>query len=535
MNPPTRSFGKYLLDDEIARGGMSRVYRARLRGLGGFEKQLVVKQVLPELAGDPRFVSMFVEEAKTVVQMSHPNIAPVYELGVVDGVYFLAMEYVEGATLSDILAEGPLPPELVAHLGAQICEALHYAHERFGVVHRDVTPRNVIVDAEGHARLLDFGIAAPASGGEDGGLFGTPGYLSPEQAAGELIGARSDVFSLGAVLFEALTARQAFFARNVDEAREVLSLDGPDFYPDDLVPQPMVEIVLGALAREPDARPASARELGRALRSWVASHVPEGVGPELGARVLKARKESLASVVADEPLLETPTKEVTTLATSRLFDELLESKIEPPEGVTARIEGRRSQAPTGDAEEARGHGPEIADAGSTDDEVRVRALGRPPSQVPRWALALMAALAGLVALYFAQTNQPLPEGEPERPDPVSTPPTVPDAGVELSDAGPAAPPDADLPDAARSPTPEPNPAVVRIDLTVNANPWARVRLDGRSLGVTPVRRHAIPVGRHHIVFENPERRLEQRFEARVGRDMTVVADMQNGIISLLNR
>src|SRR6187397_3252742 len=106
---------------------MSRVFSARLRGLGGFEKRLVVKQVLPELARDPRFVSMFVHEAKTLVQMSHPHIAPVYELGVIDGVYFLAMEYVDGATLSAMLKEGALAPHLVAHLGAEVCDALHYA------------------------------------------------------------------------------------------------------------------------------------------------------------------------------------------------------------------------------------------------------------------------------------------------------------------------------------------------------------------------------------------------------------------------
>src|SRR5690606_2719181 len=113
---PIRAFGRYLLDEEIARGGMSRVFAARLRGVGGFEKRLVVKQIRPELARDPRFVSMLVDEANTLVQMSHPHIAPVFELGVVDGVYFLAMEYVDGATLAQVLESGPLAPGLAAHL-----------------------------------------------------------------------------------------------------------------------------------------------------------------------------------------------------------------------------------------------------------------------------------------------------------------------------------------------------------------------------------------------------------------------------------
>ena len=154
------AFGKYLLDEELARGGMSRVFRARLRGPGGFEKRLVVKQILPELAADPEFIKLFVKEANTLVQLSHPNLVPVFELGVVDDVYFLAMEWVQGATVDELLRQGPLPAALVAQIGAQIADALHYAHERFSIVHRDVTPRTVIVDATGYARLLDFGIAA---------------------------------------------------------------------------------------------------------------------------------------------------------------------------------------------------------------------------------------------------------------------------------------------------------------------------------------------------------------------------------------
>src|SRR5262245_53137130 len=122
--PELQHFGKYLLDQELARGGMSRVFRARLRGPGGFEKRLVVKQVLPELARDPGFIELFVKEANTLVQMSHPNLVPVYELGVIDGVYFLAMEWVEGATISELLEAGPLAPALVAQLGLHISEAL---------------------------------------------------------------------------------------------------------------------------------------------------------------------------------------------------------------------------------------------------------------------------------------------------------------------------------------------------------------------------------------------------------------------------
>src|SRR5215471_19148317 len=156
-------FGKYVLEREIAAGGMARVYLGTLRGAVGFEKRLVVKQIRPELASDEGFVQRFVEEAKTAVELSHPNIVPVYELGVEQGIYYIAMEFCEGLRLAEILTEtGGLDPEEGAYIGVEICRALDYAHRRAGIVHRDVTPRNVLVDLEGMVRLIDFGIAAPA-------------------------------------------------------------------------------------------------------------------------------------------------------------------------------------------------------------------------------------------------------------------------------------------------------------------------------------------------------------------------------------
>src|SRR5579863_8804527 len=149
-------FGKYVLERELARGGMARVVLATLRGAGGFEKKLVVKQIRDELACDDDFVTRFVLEAKTTVKLSHPNIVPVYELGVELGTYFLAMEFVEGASIAELLraraqtadTRAGLSPEEGAYVGIEVCRALDYAHRRMNVVHRDVTPRNVMVDEE---------------------------------------------------------------------------------------------------------------------------------------------------------------------------------------------------------------------------------------------------------------------------------------------------------------------------------------------------------------------------------------------------
>jgi serine/threonine-protein kinase len=171
-------FGKYVLERELASGGMARVYLATLRGAVGFEKRLVVKQIRPELALDEAFVRRFVEEAKIAVELSHPNIVPVYELGVEQGIYYMAMELCEGLTLTEILVEtGPFDAAEGAYVGVEICRALDYAHRKGGVVHRDVTPRNVLLDEEGAVRLIDFGIAAPVTGARAKApmeVFGSP-------------------------------------------------------------------------------------------------------------------------------------------------------------------------------------------------------------------------------------------------------------------------------------------------------------------------------------------------------------------------
>src|SRR6516225_807748 len=216
-------FGKYVLERELARGGMARVVLATLRGAGGFEKKLVVKQIRDELACDDDFVRRFVEEAKTTVALAHPNIVPVYELGVELGTYFLAMEYVEGASLAELLRavvkEGkPLAPEEGAYVGVEVCRALDYAHRRMNVVHRDVTPRNVMVDEEGQVKVIDFGISAPVATAPSGhGVFGSPGHMPPEQMDGKELTPAADVFAVAVLLMELWTGKAPFRRRTTEE------------------------------------------------------------------------------------------------------------------------------------------------------------------------------------------------------------------------------------------------------------------------------------------------------------------------------
>ena len=369
QSPSVVPFGNYLLDELIAVGGMARVYRARLRGLGGFEKPLVVKQVRPELARDPAFVRMFVDEAKTLVRMSHPHIVPVYELGVVDGTYFLAMEHVDGATLAAVLAEGPLDPSLVAHLGAQVCDALAYAHERHDLVHRDVTPRNILLDAAGHARLVDFGIATPADG--TASAFGTPGFMAPEQLRGESVGPAADLFALGAVLFEAVTGRPALEGASPAAVRAAtLERALPRLAADAAVPAGLARAIDGCLVRDPAARVGSATELGRQLRGYLASTRPEGVAPELGVRAIRARTHAAPpSASGGTPATGRAQRVVKTLATSAALDRLWQQADESTSRLDAAPDAHG--VTSGPGADASGSRPAEVDAasGSRVDEV----------------------------------------------------------------------------------------------------------------------------------------------------------------------
>lgn len=298
-------FGKYVLEREIASGGMAHVYLATLRGAVGFQKRLVVKQIRPELASDPAFVERFVEEAKTTVGLNHPNIVPVYELGVEQGVYYIALEFCEGITLGDLLsATGPLAPDEGAYLGVEICRALDYAHRRAQVVHRDVTPRNVLIDEEGAVRLIDFGIAAPVrNDGEAIEAFGSPGHMPPEQLRGRVSPA-TDVFAAATLLLEAWSG-VAPFRRATGKASHAAVLNEPPAPASSAHPSlsELDQLIASAVDPDQTKRPQDAEQLGRPLRDFLRSFDRRDVERRLGQRVRAARK-SAAGSVASIPDLE---------------------------------------------------------------------------------------------------------------------------------------------------------------------------------------------------------------------------------------
>ncbi|MCZ7680014.1 MAG: serine/threonine protein kinase [Sandaracinaceae bacterium] len=309
--------GRYELLAPLGKGGMASVFLARLRGPSGFEKLLAIKRIHPALTEDPRFVDMFLDEARVAAALQHPNIAQVFELGHEGSVYFLAMEYLHGEHLGDVLGRAakdraPLPVELACWIVARVAEALHHAHEAtdalgrpLSIIHRDVSPQNIFVTYAGNAKLTDFGVAKASSNvveTDTGTVKGKFAYMAPEQALGHEIDRRVDVFALGTVLWEALAGRRLF--RAATDAQTLLNVTRCEVPPLPPIRREVSEdldsIVQCALAADPSGRFETAGALARALsrqctdvsaedvRAWMHAHFRAGGGAQ--ARVRHGRR-----------------------------------------------------------------------------------------------------------------------------------------------------------------------------------------------------------------------------------------------------
>lgn len=291
-----RHLGRYEIVGKLASGGMAEILLARLTGPSGFERPVVIKRILPHLHGLSEFVDMFLDEGRIAARIGHPNVAQVQELAREDDELYLVMEYLEGESAAGLARRARarrtrLAPALCAYIVAEACAGLHAAHELrspegkpLDLVHRDVSPQNLFVGYDGTIKVLDFGIAKAAgriTTTEAGTLKGKFEYMSPEQAAGQPLDRRSDVFSLGIVLYELATQRRLFKRGSQTETLRAVC-DDPIVPPSELVeafPAELEAVCLKALARDPDARYASANDFRRALlgtlRTIDASAMPE--------------------------------------------------------------------------------------------------------------------------------------------------------------------------------------------------------------------------------------------------------------------
>jgi serine/threonine protein kinase len=319
-DPDATYLGKYRLLARLGTGGMAEVLLGRVDGPAGFSKHFAIKRMRPELTAHREFVDLFLEEARTASLLSHPNICQVNELSTADGDYFMVLEYLDGVPISSVLVKAlsqptALPIRFLVGVVQQACEGLHYAHEMadehgrpYHIIHRDISPPNLFVTMDGVVKVLDFGISKSRDSlvkTLTGQIRGKFSYMSPEQLRGEKLDRRSDVFSLGIVLFELLTGRRLFRRKSRLEVfkavvKEPIPL-ASDWRPD--LPADLVSVLEHALARDRDRRFDTARAFGEALAGSIRSLGGPMSPQAIGTRV---RSEFHGELDARRQLLVTP-------------------------------------------------------------------------------------------------------------------------------------------------------------------------------------------------------------------------------------
>lgn len=586
-------FGKYELLKRIGAGGMAEVFLARQSGLRGFEKLLVIKRVLPMLAGSAvgeHFVDMFLDEARLAAQLNHPNIVQIYELGRVDDQFFIVMEYVPGVDLWALLKQGhkqgkSLPLSYAVKIVSYICEALGYAHDRrdaqgqrLSIVHRDVSPHNVLIAFDGGVKLTDFGIAKATTQAvktQAGTLKGKLHYMSPEQISGLPVDHRSDLFSVGVLLYELVTGARPFSGNNEYELMEAIVRRAP-VAPAQLRPgfpaslQPVLD---RALAKSPLDRYPDAAAMQLVLEGFLIEQKTVVSAALLGEYARQAFGEVLpAPVPADR---RSPSADLArAVGTIDIVVELGDSSPVPGSGsIPSADPAAVIEIPSGDQATAVCAPPSQE---LTARDLAVRTLTAPaPSPPPQLAtardastwvrlrtgdqrllgitLGAAAAFVFAVAALFAL----VPEGAEPAPRALDAPQPTADAatpavarpansgGRDASIALAAAAPDARrkpptsapvAPDARNPPRLDrgPRAAVVRPvpveparpaapgALTIDSDPWAEVWLGGVKLGVTPLAYVKLPAGRHQLTLRNPEQRIETQVWVDIEASKTLV-------------
>lgn len=571
-----RRVDKYEILANIGDGGMASVYRARLQAPGGASKQVALKLIHPHLSHEPDFIRMFLDEMRVAMVLSHRNIVQTFDAGKFEDRYYLVMELMESGSLSGLLrrlTKGQhLPLELSLFVALEICSALDYAHnfkpERRGVVHRDVSPGNILLSAQGDVKLADFGVAKAAgriTSSVVGMVKGKLSYMAPEQARGQ-VEPRSDLFALGAVLYLMLVGVPLRHKPSLEQVRlgteEVLLPRG------DVSPQ-LRRLVASCLHRDLAGRPASAAELRQQLAGELERVQRKRTGPTRDPHSLL--RDFLA------PLAEPTAPEAPPAQAQRLADAMMEMALAVPteHGAAGAARAQTAEAtltiqtdqliPSGppplpdhsitiepatavDLSASREAGsPSRArettaalDAGTRTERVRRTAGDLRPRRLRALVVVLLVGgLLLLLALGVVWLLRPWTEPPPRV---VSTS----DLAAPALDGGALDPPhpsDGALPDRPRptdGETPDQRrPAWVRGDrgppraprfgrLDLNASPWARVYLGARLLGETPLQGVRLPMGRHRLRLVNPARGLSAQVVVRIRAGRTTRTSVRLG-------
>jgi eukaryotic-like serine/threonine-protein kinase len=518
----TQQVGKYQLIRKLATGGMAEVYLAKAAGPRGFEKTLVVKCILPHLAQEPSFVEMFLSEAMLAAQLSHTHIVQIFDFGEADGAYFLAMEYIDGPSLRTLIKRAaaqnlPLDPLVCARLVSQACEGLAFAHDfvdpateqPLALIHRDVSPDNLLLSRQGSVKVVDFGIAK-ATGQthktESGVIKGKLAYMPPEQLRAKNLDRRVDVYALGVVLYELLTFRKPYSAPSDAALMHTILYGQPTpavhHRPD--LPVALQRILARAIAKDRDQRYPDCHALQADLEDFILSGGRPVTSPQVAQLIQRATSGtgfpalslSPAAFPSPAPL---PVRERTPVDTH--------SKLLPLQGAESALE-RSATFPE--------HAPATQElsltlpspvTGLTEPHERSRAR-------PRWALSawkrhallggvLLAAGAGVVRFQkdAPEEDTAFPPMASARPLPVAEPPAPPAAPPPAQEAPEAVPLAEAVSSEPQAPPPETASPPVRKrvartakakrpaapgTLEVRSHPYAIVYMDGKKLGETPL-------------------------------------------------
>ncbi len=563
---PTTAFGKYQLFASLGRGGMADVFLSVARGQMGFNKLAVIKRLRQALAEEPAFRNMFLDEARLAARLSHPNIVHTYEVGEQGGVYFIAMEYLEGQSLNKVLKEAhrrkePLDPQFCARVVADALAGLHYAHELrdydgrpLGVIHRDVSPHNVFVTYDGHTKLVDFGIAKAALSStetEVGVLKGKVAYMSPEQAMGSRIDARSDLFPMGIVLWELVTGQRLMTGDNAANTLHRL-MNEPIPLLSRVVPgtdSGLERIVARALEKEPARRFQSAAEMREALESWLSNQRrpmrQEDVGQVMMHLFSNVREEVQRQIQRHMAAITAATNTAELQALNAEALQRIERSSQNISGQLLRL-GVASGSGSGVVPSyGLGHPSQYPSIGSGSSMA-----APPPPKTSNTMLIVVAIGCFLIAAALivviglrdrraketaGQVDPPnelvpvpvAPPGTSASTAPVSapvetavvvtTPPPPPQNTTENTTAKlsvkPTSTRERDRPGAKPQPAPAAaNPAEKEEPgyLTVSSYPWAKVTVGTRVIcAATPCTKVPLSPGQHTLVFENAEKGLKQ--------------------------
>ena len=506
--PVFSRYGRFELLGRLARGGMAEILLARERALGDAYRYVVVKRILPQSAEDDEYVKMFLGEGRLMMGLSHPNICHVYDVGQDGPTWFIAMEWVHGESLMKLIRRAKnrgvcVPPALAARVVADVASALHGAHTAkdasgrpLGIVHRDVSPHNVMITYEGAVKLLDFGIAKVTSSSDHtttGIVKGKFAYMAPEQCLGRPLDARADVFALGVCLFETLTGRSLYRRGNdYDTLHAVIKEPVPSVREiDERIPEALDRIVQKALQKDRNDRWQSAQEMQLALEKYLADERQV---------VSSALVRKMVRRLFAEEILAGPTLE-----------------------------------PLGSALPVAPEDPSVVVSELLEDEISEVRTTPPPPEPSRRYLSVLALLA-LAALVAAAAHVTAERGIP-RVDAPASDATVTAAAVDTdtvtdsdartdtdtdsdarTDTDTAAEPESTRDSVAEHADPEPPPPdrprarepTATATLSLNTHPWSKVYLRGRLLGTTPLGAARVPAGRLRLRFEDRDGRIHNR-------------------------